>query len=325
MKILNNISRIDHVHRVRFPFSLFERIRYKILNHWLANENKRFWNNEVILKESELHKILTSAILASKPFAVARLGGVEASIVMWAKETPQFSFGKHLPRIFSDTAQGASNAGIRPRNKVSYRAFAELAWDSLTCLDLQGVWLSGFETAYLSKLPKRVLYNVETIGPDGLNPSHWIRALFGKRILIISPFANTIQAQIPKMADIWPEIPWLASTDFDVVQFPYLIDDDFPETWWEVYERIGQVVSAANYDVALVGCGGLGLPFAALAKRSGRVGIHLGGHLQLLFGIYGQRHLHHEWHRKHINEAWVRPDSNEVPKSAMRVEGGCYW
>ena len=325
MKISKNISRVDRVHKNRFPFSFFQRVRYKILNYWLAEEKKQFWEKELILKEPEVHKIMTSAILEPKPFAVARLGGVEASLVMWAKQIPKFSFGKHIPRLFSDTAQGATNAGIRPRNKESYKAFADLAWDSLKCLDLQGVWVSGFEAAYLSSLPNRVLYNVETIGPNGVNPSHWVRALVGKRVLVISPFANTIHCQIPKLAHVWPDLPWLAYTDFDVIQFPYLIDDDCPEAWWEVYGRIGQVISAGNYDVALLGCGGLGLPFAALAKKSGRIGIHLGGHLQLLFGIYGQRHLNHEWHRKHINDSWVRPDLREVAKSANRVEGGCYW
>lgn len=272
-----------------------------------------------------MHKRITSAIQEDAPFAVARLGGVEASLVMWAKQIPKYSFGRHLPRIFSDTAKGATNAGIRPRNKESYRAFADLAWDSLQSLDLQGVWLSGFEAAYLASLPKRDLYNVETIGPNGVNPSHWIRALLGKRVLVISPFANTIHSQISKLADVWPELPWLTSLDFNIMQFPYLIDDDCSETWWDVYNRIGDVISSGNYDVALLGCGGLGLPFAALSKKSGRIGIHLGGHLQLLFGIYGQRHLDHEWHRKHINKAWVRPNINEVAKSANRVEGGCYW
>lgn len=325
MRISKNITRVDLVHRNRFPFSFFQRVRYKILNYWLADEKKRFWDKQLILNEPEVHKIMSSAILEPKPFAVARLGGVEASLVMWAKQIPKFSFGKHIPRLFSDTSQGATNAGIRPRNKESYKAFADLTWDSLKCLDLQGVWLSGFEAAYLSSLPTRVLYNVETIGPNGVNPSHWVRALVGKRVLVISPFANTIHCQIPKLADVWPDLPWLASTDFDVIQFPYLIDDDCPETWWEVYERIGQVISAGNFDVALFGCGGLGLPFSVLAKQAGRVGIHLGGHLQLLFGIYGQRHLHHEWHRKHINDSWVRPSRVEVPNSAHRVEGGCYW
>lgn len=37
--------------------------------------------------------------------------------------------------------------------------------------------------------------------------------------------------------------------------FSYLIDEGCEETWWEVYERIGQVISAGNYDVALFGCG----------------------------------------------------------------------
>jgi hypothetical protein len=51
----------------------------------------------------------------------------------------------------------------------------------------------------------------------------------------------------------------------------------------------------------------------------------LGGHLQLIFGIYGQRHLNQSWFRDQMNSYWVRPDSSEVPLSANRVEGGCYW
>ena len=38
-----------------------------------------------------------------------------------------------------------------------------------------------------------------------------------------------------------------------------------------------EIVKAGDYDVALMGCGGLGLPLAAAAKTAGRIGIHLVG------------------------------------------------
>ncbi len=89
-----------------------------------------------------------------------------------------------------------------------------------------------------------------------------------------------------------------------------------------VWNEMLEIVKAGDYDVALMGCGGLGLPLAAAAKTAGRVGIHLGGHLQLVFGIYGQRHLEQEWHARWINDAGVRPGADEVPKTtnALRTD-----
>lgn len=44
-------------------------------------------------------------------------------------------------------------------------------------------------------------------------------------------------------------------------------------------------IDKQDYDIALIGCGAYGFPLAAHIKRSGKKAIHLGGALQLLFGI----------------------------------------
>ena len=322
----NQIPRIDeNSRRAGVLFKILHRIRYEFRNRWFIKQGKRFWTDALLLEYHDLHRKIGSAILAQQPLSVGRLGGVEASLVMWARGIPKIFLRPDLKPIFLDTSQGATNAGIRPRNQESYCAFAKLAWDALECMDFQGVWKSGQEATVLQYLKPRALFDVEIAGPDGNYQDHWTSALKGKRTLVVSPFLETINRQIPIMKFIWPKLDWFEGTQFNVVRFPYLIDEGCEETWWEVYQRIGSVVFAGDYDVALFGCGGLGLPFAHLAKEAGRVGIHLGGHLQLLFGIYGQRHLDHEWHRQHINDTWVRPEAVEVPKTASRVEGGCYW
>ena len=319
----NEISRTDELPlKSRIVGKIFNRFRYSLKNRFFAIQGKRFWSDVRLLDYEDFHIKIASSIVARHPLAVGRLGAVEASLVMWSRGIPDNIFIKPL---FSDTSQGATNAGIRPRNCESYRAFAELAWDALECMDFQGVWKSGQEAVVLQSLKPRALFDVEIAGPDSEYLEHWTSALKGRRVLVVSPFVETIQRQLLRMKSVWPHLDWFEGTQFDVIGFPYLIDEGCEETWWEVYERIGQVISAGNYDVALFGCGGLGLPFAQLAKEAGRAGIHLGGHLQLLFGIYGQRHLDHEWHRKHINDSWVRPRRDEVPSSAQRVEGGCYW
>ncbi len=327
MQLLSKkVSSVDELPERRGVFSrIFYRYRNRTRERWFAAQGRKYYAENFLVEYKDLHQRIGGDIRASKPLAVGRLGGVEASMVLWARGIPNAIWRPDLKSLFSDTAQGATNAGIRPRNPESYRLFSRIAWDALECLDFQGVWKSGPEALVLQCLPPRALFDVEIAGPDGSYRNHWSSALKGRRVLVVSPFADTIQRQIARMKSVWPNLDWFEGIQFVTTRFPYLIDEGCEEAWWEVYERIGNTISEGNYDVALFGCGGLGLPFAMLAKKAGRVGIHLGGHLQLLFGIYGQRHLHHEWHRKHINEAWVRPDAIEVPMSAERVEGGCYW
>ena len=320
-----DIPRLDIAHTPG-PISLrFFTVRHKLRNLCFARIGRKYWSQHGLASPPSVLSIIGGAIRAGRPLAVGRLGGVEATIIMWAKGIPENFWRLDFRTLFADTASGATNAGIRPRNRESYRAFADLAWEALDDLDLHGVWRAGYEALCLQKIKPRKCFDVEIAGPDGKNPDHWMRALQGKRVLVVGPFPNTIAKQIPKLGGVWPEMPWLAETDFQLVAFPYLIDEGCPETWWEVYERIGKIVERGDYDVALFGCGGLGLPFAALAKRVGRVGLHMGGHMQLVFGVYGHRHLHQHWFRDKMNEYWVKPEENEVPVSAKRVEGGCYW
>jgi hypothetical protein len=66
------------------------------------------------------------------------------------------------------------------------------------------------------------------------------------------------------------------------------------------------------------------MPLAAYAKRMGKKGIHLGGALQLMFGIMGKR-----WEGRQISgarlEHWVHPSEEETPSNKEIVEGGSYW
>ena len=106
--------------------------------------------------------------------------------------------------------------------------------------------------------------------------------------------------------------------------------------WFEALRWMENEIDKRDYDVCLIGCGAYGLPLAAHVKRRGKQAIHLGGALQLLFGIKGKRwedpmYGVKEWripqgsYSSLINEYWVRPDSTDTPKSSIAVEGGCYW
>jgi hypothetical protein len=78
--------------------------------------------------------------------------------------------------------------------------------------------------------------------------------------------------------------------------------------------------------VALVGCGALSLPIVVALKQQGIIAIHLGGALQVLFGIRGRR-----WKTDPVvgpwmqEDTWCNPATEETPRNAKVVEGGCYW
>jgi hypothetical protein len=286
-----------------------------------------FWKRSQTISLEAAHRLIRTSIQSARPFCVGRLGAVEQTIVLWGKGIPKIgAYGIRIPAWYSDTWAGAPNAGIRPRNKESYQAFADLAFGSLKQVDLLAKWNTPFEYALLRNMSSHPAFcEVEDLSPTMSIEGHWVESLQGRKVLVISPFKSSIESQMTRMEQIWEKRGWKWRADFRVVKFPYLIDDDARQTWKEVWTEMLAIVKAGDYDVALMGCGGLGLPLAAAAKSAGRVGIHMGGHLQLLFGIYGQRHLEQDWHARWINDAWVRPQADEVPKTAKRVENGCYW
>ena len=88
-------------------------------------------------------------------------------------------------------------------------------------------------------------------------------------------------------------------------------------------------MNETDYDIALIGCGAYGFNLAAHAKRMGKKGFHLGGVLQVLFGIIGKRWENPKQgngvYLKLLNNHWVRPMDSEKPKQSFLVENNTYW
>ena len=97
------------------------------------------------------------------------------------------------------------------------------------------------------------------------------------------------------------------------------------ESWFAALDAMFIECMAYDFDIALVGCGAYGLPLAAKMKEAGKSAIHMGGVLQILFGIKGVRWDDHPTASKLYNKYWVRPLDEEKPKGAEIVEDGCYW
>lgn len=104
--------------------------------------------------------------------------------------------------------------------------------------------------------------------------------------------------------------------------------------WFEALDIMKNMMNSIDYDVVLIGCGAYGLPLASEVKKNGKVAIHMGADLQLLFGIKGRRldagyvenHLYNDyWVYPVYNDYWVYPGEEYRPISYKDVEDGCYW
>ena len=157
----------------------------------------------------------------------------------------------------------------------------------------------------------------------------WSTLLLNKKVLIISPLKETIKQnylkkeQIKHLNEILPDLKSL-----DVIKAPYGTfansTDTANSSWVNNLHEMQKKMSKIDYDICLTGCGGYGFPLACYSKVFlEKPALHLGGALQLLFGIKGKRwtRKEHAFSIKKYMDSWESPlivDQPEDPNSIER-------
>lgn len=267
------------------------------------------------------NEYLKQALVSGKPLMVARFGATEIKGVLYKFFPYPLSL---LCKKHSYTYMSVYS-GFFPLDEEMFEKFKDLMLACMRYLDFLASWrpeeiLFTKQLAKCKKIPLVVLDPCKSF-------STWTQALKGKKVLVIHPFAKTIKAQYEKhRADLFGEysnyvLPEFAS--LQVIQAVQTIAGNRAgfETWFDALEYMEREIDKCDFDVALIGCGAYGFPLAAYCKKIGKQGIHVGGPLQLYFGIKGKRWENYGFY----NEYWVNPDESEKPKNLEKVEGGCYW
>lgn len=282
-------------------------------------------------------------LAAEKPCMVARFGSTELNL--WTnvrgirsgrKDVLAFITGK-IPQWWwnrEGQEQMRTHSGFFPVDEDSLFAFADLMDRDLAELDLLGSWRPEERFLDLGDIPKIPLVYLEPFWSE----RPWTRLLEGKKVLVVHPFAEAIEAQYARRQWLFrrPDIlPLFELRTVKAVQSLGGGDGNYPD-WFAALDAMKHQMDAEDYDLALIGCGAYGFPLAAHAKRTGHQAVHLGGSLQLLFGIKGARwedpmYGVREWgipegfYPSLFNEWWIRPGEALRPANADRVENGCYW
>jgi len=220
-----------------------------------------------------------------------------------------------------------NGAGFFP-NKIEYvERFCELLYDDIKELDILGSWL--IQENYLIN----ELKDVQRVRLLFLEPfwsiDPWTRILQGKNVLVVHPFSKTIENQYKRREllfenkDVLPEFNLIT---LKAVQSIAGEKTNF-ENWFDALEFMKSEIDKVDYDICLIGAGAYGFSLAAHVKRKGKKSVHLGGSLQLLFGIKGKRWENYDKldYVGLMNDFWVYPSEEERPKKASNVENACYW
>jgi hypothetical protein len=256
-----------------------------------------------------------------QPFLVGRIGHTEGRIVGEA-----LFRGGRFGRLTNKQAH--QNAGIFPVTPALLSRFAKVYDDAIAQADLLGFWQTTFQARLLVErhvdIPLAPLPALEPY----LHASPWSAALEGRRVLVVHPFADSIARQYAAQRPrLFADPLVLPQFELEVLAPPQTLAPmtEGYGTWLDALDTLTERVLQRSFDVALLGCGAYGLPLAAAIKGSGRQAIHLGGALQVLFGIRGRRWEQLPTVAAMMNDHWIRPSGAETPVSAVRVDAGCYW
>lgn len=244
----------------------------------------------------------------------------------------------HTPWWFKDHFHYLNiYSGVFPPTEETSINFSRRYLNDIPLIDILG----SFQY-YEKFMPLRkdvINLHLETLYPFFVHDP-WTSLLKGKKILVIHPFEKTIQQQYQKRELLFdhPEVlPKFELITLKAIQS--LADMDVPfNNWFEALQHMENQISKIEFDICLLGCGAYGLPLAAYIKRLGKHAIHLGGGLQLLFGIKGKRwdnsnyglnyniqNLFNRPYSSLYNEHWIKPLKEDTPNQAIKVDNACYW
>jgi hypothetical protein len=220
------------------------------------------------------------------------------------------------------------NAGVFPPSEVVFRNWATAFMSVLGEMDFLAVWNNPGEGKIVAQYaPKATLMRATSLEPY-YRDEPWSAELEGRKVLVISPFARTIEQQFANRLAIWPHNPSiLPAMQLATLRCPLsdaLVKSPFPD-WFAALQAMTDEMAATDAEVVLIGAGAFSLPLAVAAKKQGRIGIHTGGWTQVLFGVKGAVWDKNPFISRFYNQNWVRPSGDERPREYKRVERGRYW
>lgn len=276
------------------------------------------------LEAQQANDMIFNMIQQKEPLFLGRLGSVELECLCQNQQLYEIpdseeTYDRNIRHMMEN------NAGFFPAKEESLNHFCDIYFNNLKEADLLwSMWQSYFEDIIYQKFsPNTPIGSFDdSCLPLKLN-NPWTTALKGKRVLIIHPFTESIETNYKKKELLFERQDFLPEFHLQTLKSVQSIagEKTIYEDWFWALEAMKEQMKTFDFDIVLTGAGAYGFPLAQYAKELGKQGIHIGGPLQLLFGIKGKA-----YHSMGIyNDYWTEPLDSERPENYKRVEAGRYW
>lgn len=300
-------------------------------------KDKKFIKDKYLVND-QISKIL----LSNKPCFISRFGRNELNLVrnylgIKKKKISYFKFiSDQEPANWLEIPllkKMSIESGFFHEDMKSVEKFSEIYLENLQHIDLLGVYMRSphLENYFAKYIDKSKKVDIENLAPF-FTKNPWTLALEGKKVLIIHPFSDLIVSQYKKRDNLFankilPDFKLYTFAPINSVKGEKIIFN----SWFEALESMKLSICKIDFDIALIACGAYGLPLGGYIKSLGKKAFHLGGPLQLLFGIIGERWIDYKYsksgyqYNQLFNSHWVRPSNKDRPKNAKNIEHGAYW
>lgn len=279
----------------------------------------------------ESNKKIIELIQTNKPFYITRLGDLESVISI------QYMIYKKVNTDLLKMNNSLYNAGIYSKNDLSkIELYCKLYNQSV----IESNYLASFENLYIEnqKFYKNN-FNIKQLHSRVLEPFYildknvipWTHYLKNKKILIIHPFIKSFKKQLNNDFQIFKDKPLFDKNQQFIFYKCYqtIAGNHIHNDWYETFTLMCEDIKNIDFDIALLGCGGYGLPLCHYIKNDlNKSAIYIGGGLQLLFGVFGGRWENSEFWKKIIEEnncKFIKPTEDEICKNSVTIENNCYW
>ncbi|MDE1190595.1 MAG: hypothetical protein PW786_00395 [Arachidicoccus sp.] len=311
----------------------------------------KFANLSCEINRQHSNQIIYESLMHNGPLMISRFGTVELNAVnnylciistkpYYRKIWKYISDNTHTPWWYSEHFKFLEvNAGVFPQGKETATKFAERYLEDIPFIDILGSF--QYYEKFMPLNPTVQRLHLETLYPFFVdNP--WTIALKNKKVLVIHPFEESIKYQYNRRDKLFENkniLPDFQLITFKPIQSAAEMKVPFND-WFEALNFMKEKIEKIDFDICLLGCGAYGLPLAAHIKRMGKKAVHLGGGLQLIFGIKGKRWdnpnygieefkqyegLMSKPYQSLYNEFWIRPLPENTPSTADKIENATYW
>ena len=272
----------------------------------------------------EVNSLISNAIKSREPFCILRPGKSEYSLVMQWDERKLFGIKKYLSNSMYKALD--YNEMLLRRWVNQFKEDIQIA-DFFSCVGRKTIEEGYLVDNYVEQAIMVLGNQVETFG---CMENSWLRELEGRKVLVVSPFTETMKQQYDRKDLIWKDLNLMPDMDMRYLKSVWYIDqvdNDGFNDWFDALDYLLKEMREIDYDIALIGCGPFSIFLAADAKRKGKQAIQFGGALQLLFGIRGKRWDNDDRIKKYYNQYWVRPGDDNSPKekNSIDLDRGDYW